>query len=89
MIQNVTGVSPSLTTGNDRIRLSGPSSPKMSRMISALIMTVVYVITSYSIHYTKLYDGIGFARYKNGACYVAVIVEVEIGNDISVKRAWA
>ena len=33
--------------------------------------------------------GIGFARYKNGACYVAVIVEVEAGNDIAVKRAWA
>jgi nicotinate dehydrogenase subunit B len=33
--------------------------------------------------------GIGFARYKNGACYVAVIVEVEIGNEIGVKRAWA
>jgi CO/xanthine dehydrogenase Mo-binding subunit len=33
--------------------------------------------------------GIGFARYKNLACYVAVIVEVEIGNEITVKRAWA
>jgi CO/xanthine dehydrogenase Mo-binding subunit len=33
--------------------------------------------------------GIGFARYKNGASYVAVIVEVEAGNEISVKRAWA
>jgi len=33
--------------------------------------------------------GIGFARYKNGACYVAVIVEVEAGNEIAVKRAWA
>jgi nicotinate dehydrogenase subunit B len=33
--------------------------------------------------------GVGFARYKNGACYVAVIVEVEIGNEIGVKRAWA
>ena len=32
--------------------------------------------------------GVGFARYKNGACYVAVIVEVEIGNEISVKRVW-
>ena len=32
--------------------------------------------------------GIGFARYKNGASYVAVIVEVEIGNEIRVKRAW-
>jgi CO/xanthine dehydrogenase Mo-binding subunit len=33
--------------------------------------------------------GIGFARYKNGACYVAVIVEVGIGNEVAVKRAWA
>lgn len=33
--------------------------------------------------------GIGFARYKNGACYVAVIVEIEAGNEIAVKRAWA
>jgi nicotinate dehydrogenase subunit B len=33
--------------------------------------------------------GIGFARYKNGAAYVAVIVEVEASNDIAVKRAWA
>ncbi|MGH8703422.1 MAG: molybdopterin cofactor-binding domain-containing protein [Burkholderiales bacterium] len=33
--------------------------------------------------------GIGFARYKNGACYVAVIVEVEAGNEVAVKRAWA
>ncbi len=33
--------------------------------------------------------GIGFARYKNGACYVAVIVEVEAGNEIAVRRAWA
>jgi nicotinate dehydrogenase subunit B len=33
--------------------------------------------------------GIGFARYKNGAIYVAVIVEVEIGHQISVPRAWA
>jgi CO/xanthine dehydrogenase Mo-binding subunit len=33
--------------------------------------------------------GVGFARYKNGACYVAVIVEVEIGNEVAVKRAWA
>jgi nicotinate dehydrogenase subunit B len=32
--------------------------------------------------------GMGFARYKNGACYVAVIVDVEIGNEIGVKRAW-
>ncbi|HXF66351.1 MAG TPA: molybdopterin cofactor-binding domain-containing protein [Burkholderiales bacterium] len=33
--------------------------------------------------------GIGFARYKNLACYVAVIVEVEAGNEITVRRAWA
>ena len=33
--------------------------------------------------------GIGFARYKNGACYVAVIVEVEAGHEIAVRRAWA
>jgi CO/xanthine dehydrogenase Mo-binding subunit len=33
--------------------------------------------------------GVGFARYKNGACYVAVIAEVEIGNEVAVKRAWA
>lgn len=33
--------------------------------------------------------GIGFARYKNGACYLAVIVEVEIAGEIAVRRAWA
>jgi len=33
--------------------------------------------------------GMGFARYKNGAIYVAVIVEVEMGRDIAVRRAWA
>ncbi|HEY7744024.1 MAG TPA: molybdopterin cofactor-binding domain-containing protein [Burkholderiales bacterium] len=33
--------------------------------------------------------GIGFARYKNGAAYVAVVVDVEVGNEIAVKRAWA
>ncbi len=33
--------------------------------------------------------GIAFARYKNGAIYVAEIVEVEIGNAVAVKRAWA
>jgi CO/xanthine dehydrogenase Mo-binding subunit len=33
--------------------------------------------------------GMGFARYKNGACYVAEIVEVEAGNEIAVKRVWA
>ncbi|MBM3358106.1 MAG: xanthine dehydrogenase family protein molybdopterin-binding subunit [Betaproteobacteria bacterium] len=33
--------------------------------------------------------GIGFARYKNVGCYAAVVVEVEIGNEIAVRRAWA
>lgn len=33
--------------------------------------------------------GIGFARYKNGACYVAVIAEIEADNEIAVRRAWA
>jgi len=33
--------------------------------------------------------GIGFARYKNSAVYVAEIAEVEIGNEVSVKRVWA
>jgi len=33
--------------------------------------------------------GVGFARYKNGACYLAVIAEVEAGNNIAVKRVWA
>ncbi|HET9404185.1 MAG TPA: molybdopterin cofactor-binding domain-containing protein, partial [Burkholderiales bacterium] len=33
--------------------------------------------------------GIGFARYKNGACYLAVIVEVEMEREIAVRRAWA
>jgi CO/xanthine dehydrogenase Mo-binding subunit len=33
--------------------------------------------------------GIGFARYKNGACYLAVIVEIEIDREIAVRRAWA
>ena len=33
--------------------------------------------------------GIGFARYKNGAIYVAEIAEVEIGEAVSVKRIWA
>ena len=33
--------------------------------------------------------GIGFARYKNLACYCAVVVEVEVANEITVKRAWA
>ncbi len=33
--------------------------------------------------------GVGFARYKNGACYLAVIAEVAAGNDIAEKRVWA
>jgi len=33
--------------------------------------------------------GIGFARYKNLGCYVAVIVEIEAQNEVRVKRAWA
>jgi CO/xanthine dehydrogenase Mo-binding subunit len=33
--------------------------------------------------------GIAFARYKNGAIYVAEIAEVEIGNEIAVKKVWA
>jgi CO/xanthine dehydrogenase Mo-binding subunit len=33
--------------------------------------------------------GIGFARYKNLAAYAAVLVEVEIAEEVIVKRAWA
>jgi nicotinate dehydrogenase subunit B len=33
--------------------------------------------------------GIGFARYKNGACYLALIVDIEIDREIAVRRAWA
>jgi CO/xanthine dehydrogenase Mo-binding subunit len=33
--------------------------------------------------------GIGFARYKNGAIYVAEIAEVEIREVVQVKRVWA
>ena len=33
--------------------------------------------------------GIAFARYKNGAIYVAEIAEVEIGNEVAVKRVWS
>ena len=33
--------------------------------------------------------GVAFARYKNLGCYVAVIVEVEVENEVRVKRAWA
>ena len=33
--------------------------------------------------------GWGFARYKNLAAYAAVLVEVEVAEEITVKRAWA
>jgi CO/xanthine dehydrogenase Mo-binding subunit len=33
--------------------------------------------------------GVAFARYKNLGCYVAVIVEIEAGRDLQVRRAWA
>jgi nicotinate dehydrogenase subunit B len=33
--------------------------------------------------------GIGFARYKNLGCYVAVIVEIEAGNEVRVIEAHA
>jgi len=33
--------------------------------------------------------GIGFARYKNLGCYVAVVVEVDIESAPRVTRAWA
>lgn len=33
--------------------------------------------------------GIGFARYKNLGCYVAVIVEVQVAETVSVRRAWS
>ena len=33
--------------------------------------------------------GIGFARYKNLAAYAAVLVEVDVAEEIMVKRAWA
>jgi CO/xanthine dehydrogenase Mo-binding subunit len=33
--------------------------------------------------------GIAFARYKNMACYAAVVAEVEIAGEITIKRAWA
>ena len=33
--------------------------------------------------------GIGFARYKNAGCYVAVIGDVEVGDDLQLIRAWA
>lgn len=33
--------------------------------------------------------GLGFARYKNLGCYVAVIVDIEVGNEVRVRRAFA
>jgi len=33
--------------------------------------------------------GIGFARYKNLGCYVAVIAEVDVEAELRVTRAWA
>jgi CO/xanthine dehydrogenase Mo-binding subunit len=33
--------------------------------------------------------GIAFARYKNMASYAAVVAEVEIAGEITIKRAWA
>jgi CO/xanthine dehydrogenase Mo-binding subunit len=32
--------------------------------------------------------GIGFARYKNLGCYIAVIVEVAVAEEVRVRRAW-
>lgn len=33
--------------------------------------------------------GIGFARYKNLGCYVAVVAEVDVETEVRVTRAWA
>jgi CO/xanthine dehydrogenase Mo-binding subunit len=33
--------------------------------------------------------GIGFARYKNAGCYVAVVAEVEIRDDLRLTDVWA
>lgn len=33
--------------------------------------------------------GVGFAQYKNTGCYVAVVVEVEIGDELRLVNAWA
>jgi len=32
--------------------------------------------------------GVGFARYKNLGCYVAVIAEVRVGETVQVPRVW-
>ena len=33
--------------------------------------------------------GLGFARYKDTSAYAAVIVEVDVGSDVRVVKAWA
>ncbi len=33
--------------------------------------------------------GIGFARYKNLGCYVAIVAEVDVEAELRVTRAWA
>ena len=33
--------------------------------------------------------GIGFARYKNLGCYIAVVVQVAVADTVRVERAWA
>jgi nicotinate dehydrogenase subunit B len=33
--------------------------------------------------------GIGFARYKNDGCYVAVVAEVEVGDELMLRKVWA
>jgi CO/xanthine dehydrogenase Mo-binding subunit len=38
---------------------------------------------------TECGRGIGFARYKNLGCYIAVIVEVAIAETVRVERAWS
>ena len=32
--------------------------------------------------------GVAFSRYKNSAAYAAIVVEVEIGDDIRVSKVW-
>jgi CO/xanthine dehydrogenase Mo-binding subunit len=34
-------------------------------------------------------SGIAYARYKNSGSYVAVVVEVAVGEQVRVRRAWA
>ncbi len=33
--------------------------------------------------------GIGFARYKNLGCYIAVVVQVAVAETVKVERAWS